>query len=385
MDVRYLAALGLATVSMSGCASGIGLRASDASALRLSRYHTFFVLDAASSGSTTTDARIRADLEGALDARGWVDVPRDEAQAVVVPHVATSGQQSYEAFYRGWGGWPWKDCAGASGATAASYTPGTLVVDIFDAESKDVLWSAVAPNAATASPDKSGGVTERAITRMFEAFPTMEPTGEEAEPVTRTDVSISSDVPRIIFEQAPAVLIQIDGMPEYKAIDGTGLTRVVNARPFIVRDDDGIHYMKVGDGWMQAYTLTGMWSLTGTVPAGAAAALARALEGRSTPIDLLEKTSLPAAPNQEGPAPAPAVHVSTTPAALIVTDGPPQFAPKEGTRLRYLQNTTARVLEEPTDQELYVHVSGEWYRAWTESGPWQHVAAADLPEDITVK
>jgi len=48
-----------------------------------------------------------------------------------------------------------------------------------------------------------------------------------------------------------------------------------------------------------------------------------------------------------------------------------------------MKNTTARVLEEPTDQELYVLVSDDWYRAWTESGPWQHVAAQDLPADIS--
>jgi hypothetical protein len=47
-----------------------------------------------------------------------------------------------------------------------------------------------------------------------------------------------------------------------------------------------------------------------------------------------------------------------------------------------MKNTTARVLEEPTDQELYVLVSGQWYRAWTEEGPWQHMNDEDLPADF---
>jgi hypothetical protein len=76
------------------------------------------------------------------------------------------------------------------------------------------------------------------------------------------------------------------------------------------------------------------------------------------------------------------VHVSTTPTVLIVTNGEPEFAPVEGSKLLYMKNTTSRVYQEPTDQELYVHVSDQWYRAWTESGPWQHVSAGDVPADL---
>lgn len=379
-----VAVIGLVTLSIGSCSYGTSLRAGDSGALRLSRYHTFFVLQGSSSGNETTDRRIRSDIETAMDARGWVDVPRDEAQAVVVTHAATAGDRSYEAFYRGWGGWPWKDSPGASTAPTMEYKPGTLVVDIFDAESKEPLWSGVAPNAAPANPDQSGHAAEQAIAKMFQSFPANEPTGDEALPVGDGSFSNGANIPRIIFEQVPAVLVRIDGMPEYRALDGTGLDRVVNARPFIVRDEDGIHYMRVGNGWMQSYTLTGMWSVAGTVPRGAEAALAQARrESETAPIDLLENSSLDAAVDQGALTVPPAVHVSTSPAALIVTNGEPQFAPVEGTRLHYMKNTTARVLEEPTDQELYVLVSGDWYRAWTESGPWQQVVAQNLPADIS--
>jgi hypothetical protein len=139
--------------------------------------------------------------------------------------------------------------------------------------------------------------------------------------------------------------------------------------------------MKIGNGWMQAYTLTGMWSVAGTVPHGAEPALARVIRDTGTAgLDLLDDQSLEV--DEAGFAITPAVHVSTTPAALIVTRGEPEFEPVDGTKLLYMKNTAGRVLEEPTDQELYVQVSGEWYRAWTESGPWQRVAAQDLPADF---
>jgi Domain of unknown function (DUF4136) len=385
MGAKHLAAIGLAALSVVNWSSVVGL-ASDRTALRLSRYHTFFVLEGTSFGNPTTDRRIRSDLETALDARGWVDVPRDEAEAVVLTHAAKAGDRSYPSFYRGWGGWPWKDCPGANASMTKEYKVGTLVVDIFDAESKEPLWSGVAPNVAPANPDKSGRGVEQAITRMFRAFPASEPTGDEALAVNDDPLSSGADVPRIIFERAPAILVQIDGTPEYQEIDGTGLAQVINARPFIARDDDGIYYMRIGEGWMQAYSLTGMWSVAGTVPHGAEAALTSALHKSSPPpIDLLESPSLEVAVGQGAHAVPPAVHVSTTATTLIVTNGMPEFAPVDGTKLLYMKNTTSRVYQEPTDQELYVLASGQWYRAWTESGPWQHVPAEDLPADLAAQ
>jgi hypothetical protein len=71
-----------------------------------------------------------------------------------------------------------------------------------------------------------------------------------------------------------------------------------------------------------------------------------------------------------------------TPAELIVMDGPPRYAPVEGMTLEYVENTTATVFKEPTDDELYVLTSGGWFRAWTNDGPWQFVPRNELPADI---
>jgi hypothetical protein len=74
--------------------------------------------------------------------------------------------------------------------------------------------------------------------------------------------------------------------------------------------------------------------------------------------------------------------VSTTPAHLIITDGPEQYKKVEGTSLEYLANTTGNVFREPTDQQLYALVSGRWFRAWTTDGPWRFMPGSDLPADI---
>ena len=127
--------------------------------------------------------------------------------------------------------------------------------------------------------------------------------------------------------------------------------------------------MKVFDGWMEAYGLTGMWSVAGVPPRGGEQALQQAVASKT--VDLLDG----ATPGRPGDTPkldegaGPTVFISTEPAELIVTDGPPRFATVEGTSLEYVENTTANVFKEPTDDELYVLASGRWFRSLDDRRP----------------
>jgi hypothetical protein len=192
----------------------------------------------------------------------------------------------------------------------------------------------------------------------------------------------SVDPPPLLFADRPAILVLIDGDPVYRPIRGTDLERIVNTKPFIVRDTAGIHYMKVFDGWMESYGFRGMWSVAGVPPPGGEQALRRAAVAKT--IDLLDGATAGTSGSRPtlDDATAPAFFISTEPAELIVTDGPARFATVEGTSLEYVENTTANIFKEPTDEELYVLISGRWLRAWTTDGPWQVVARSDLPSDI---
>jgi hypothetical protein len=168
----------------------------------------------------------------------------------------------------------------------------------------------------------------------------------------------------------------------YRDVDGTELQRIVNTTAFIVREPSGTFYLKVRHGWMEAYMLTGDWTVAGAPPDGAGEALRRAVS--ATAIDLLDvgEPEDPDSSSSVQARPVPTVYVSTTPTEVIVTDGPARFVPFAGTALQYVENTTAHVFREPTDGELFVFVSGRWYRSWTTNGPWQLVATRDLPADF---
>ncbi|HWW85042.1 MAG TPA: hypothetical protein VNZ26_15635 [Vicinamibacterales bacterium] len=191
--------------------------------------------------------------------------------------------------------------------------------------------------------------------------------------------------PRIIFTEAPALLIQIDGEPTYRHIEGTKLDRLVNTEAIIVRDPAGLHYLKVLDGWMEAYSLTGSWSVSGVSPLTFNQDWLAAFNGDRQPAST-SATVPSSSPGVAEPGPMlqanpPTIYIATEPSVLIVTDGPPRYESISGTSLKRLVNTTT-AFKEPTDDELYVFVTERWFRAWTTDGPWELVPADRLPSDI---
>jgi hypothetical protein len=376
MRAARLAVIGIAALSMASCAYGVKLHADDTRRAAASSFFTFFVLQGNSSGTSAIDRELKAEVEAALADCGMIATPPDEAKAVVIVHAATTTTHSRDTFYQGWGGWAWR-LAGAGGMNPSeTYKPGTIVVDIFDAWSKQLVWHGSAPNALSGRSGFDALNTRAirsAVASVFRNLPSASAdiawhdadAGAETHPADQTM--------KIIFAPSPALLVRIDGEPQYEDVTGTPLQRIANMRALIVRDEAGIYYFRLGDRWMQSYELTGDWSPAGIAPEGADLALRQAASERNA--DLF--TSVGAS------GPMPVVFVSTTAADLIVTDGSPQFVAVDGTSLLHVRNTTATIFKEPTDQQLYVHTSTGWFRAWTMNGPWQRVSESELPGDLT--
>ena len=357
----------------TGCSSSIRAASDYDAGVNFGKYSTFFMLKGSSSGDALLDAQVSSDVTSALMSKGWVKVSPGQGRAAVIFHVATSAEYTYASFFRGWGGWGWRWSGRDNPSTfVEDYRPGTVVVTIFDADTKRAVWRGFAADAISDTSTAPAKLRKAAVAKMFERFPAM--TVFKGEPVPAT-------AHRIIFAVAPALLIPINGDPVYRDVPGTALQRVVNAEALILRDKTNVHYLKVFDGWMEAYSLDGWWSVSGVAPGGATVALQQAEASR---VDLLDGR------NQEDGVsrprltdrPVPTVYVSTTPASLILTDGPSRFASLAGTSMEYIENTTASVFREPTDQELYVLVSGQWFRSWKTGGPWQSVPSDELPADF---
>jgi hypothetical protein len=78
-------------------------------------------------------------------------------------------QTFYDSFG---GGWYWSGFGDGIATTTVSTTPiGTLVIDIFDAPSKKLIWRGKATETLSDKPDKNEKKLEKAVEEMFKNFP----------------------------------------------------------------------------------------------------------------------------------------------------------------------------------------------------------------------
>jgi hypothetical protein len=204
----------------------------------------------------------------------------------------------------------------------------------------------------------------------------------------REQQPIKNEPPQIIISPELSILVFIDGDPAWRKVEGTELERVINTRPLVVRAASGMHYLHVFDGWLEAKALDGPWAISKSPPKELANVQKKAVE--SGQVDLLEGKTEPQKDQKKEDVPpppklkdgAPQIFVATKPTELIVTQGPPNFVPIQGTSLLFADNTTGNLFKSTLDQKTYVLVSGRWFRAPNEKGPWEFVQGDKLPEDF---
>jgi hypothetical protein len=176
MYLKRMTTAVFATVLTVGCGYTISTNTDYNRAVNFSNYHTFFMMKGNSSGNPLLDQRSSDDVKAALAAKGWTEAPEGQGTAAVVVHAATKTKHSYQTFYDGWGGgWRYRWGGGLGSATTyvQDYKVGTVVVDIFDAQSKEAIWRGSATDALSGNPDSNAKATEAAITKMFNNFPPM--------------------------------------------------------------------------------------------------------------------------------------------------------------------------------------------------------------------
>ena len=114
--------------------------------------------------------RVVKEVEEALTAKGWTKAEGAVADAAVILNGATEEKHSLSTMYSGYGGYRWGGM-GTAQTVAHEYTVGTLVVDIYDAKSKSLLFRGVAKDELSDKPEKNEKKIEKATTKMFKDFP----------------------------------------------------------------------------------------------------------------------------------------------------------------------------------------------------------------------
>jgi len=171
MTAKHLISAGAVALFTVACGYSIKTTTDYDRNVNFSNYHSFFILKGNPSGNPLMDQRAQADVESTLTSKGWMKVPEGEGQTAVVVHAATKTKHTYETFYDGWGGWRWRSGFGGATTYVNDYKVGTLVVDIFDAKTKQVIWHGSASDALSDNAKSNAEATEQAIDKMFSHFP----------------------------------------------------------------------------------------------------------------------------------------------------------------------------------------------------------------------
>ncbi len=142
------------------------------SAFDFSTVKTYSIAIATAWGNDLSERRVLTEIDEAIAAKGWKKVAGG-ADVQVVLHGATQTKRNANTFYSGMGGYGYRGFGGTGTASTVvnEYTVGMLVVDMFEAKNKNLVFRGTAEDEVSDNADRNKQRIEKAATKMFKNFP----------------------------------------------------------------------------------------------------------------------------------------------------------------------------------------------------------------------
>jgi len=135
-----------------------------------SKYKTFSFEKIQTEDQLWVD-RIKSAVGASLTARGLSQVDSGGDISVVAVGM-TKTQQRLDTFYNGFGGgWRWGGRFGDATTTTETYQVGTLVVDLFDSNTKELLWRGSASGTVSSKSNNNIKNLDKGVQKMFKNYP----------------------------------------------------------------------------------------------------------------------------------------------------------------------------------------------------------------------
>jgi len=165
-----------ALVAVAGSAAAQQVNTEADPGYDFSKIKTFSAKIATPWGNPIGQNMVLEDVQQGIEKKGWQQAPEGAADAEVLIHGATQQKHNLNTFYSGMGGgWGWRGFGGmgmaTSTTTTSEYTEGTLVVDIYDAHTKQLVWRGTATDEIKSKQEKREKQMEKASEKLFKKFP----------------------------------------------------------------------------------------------------------------------------------------------------------------------------------------------------------------------
>ncbi len=167
MKTRYALCAVLACIA-SAVALGQQVSVNYNKSQSFSQYHTYtWASDNANQIQNSILAQeAKTDIDNALQGKGLQMVPESQNPDVILTASGGMKQQtSYSAMgMRGFGG-------GMGTITPEQNVIGTMIVDLYDAKTKSLVWRGIAQNTLSNNGSKNSQMVSKAVVKMFKQWP----------------------------------------------------------------------------------------------------------------------------------------------------------------------------------------------------------------------
>ena len=135
--------------------------------VNFSKFRTFMWIREPVTDEPFAAERIRKAVNLQLTARGLRQV-REGADLAIGANLATEEKRTWETYYSG-SGWDWGP--GWTTTVEKTYDVGTLTVDVFDANTKKIVWQGIGIDTIPSKAEKRIKDRDKQIEKMFKDFP----------------------------------------------------------------------------------------------------------------------------------------------------------------------------------------------------------------------
>jgi len=137
-----------------------------------SKYHTYKWVEIAGGDrpNQIVDAEIKQAVDAQLTQKGLTKTDDEKADLYVGYQVAVTHQQQWNAYGMGGG---WRFGGGMASATSSTINIGTLVLDMYDPSTKQLVWSGRATKTLdpSASQEKKQKNLNKAMAKLLKNYP----------------------------------------------------------------------------------------------------------------------------------------------------------------------------------------------------------------------
>ena len=135
-----------------------------------SKYHTYkwIAIEGASHPNQIVDAEIKQAVDAQLSTKGLTKTDDEKADLYVGYQIAVDQEKQWNAYGMGgrWGG-------GMASATQSTISIGSLVIDMYDPGTKDLVWTGTASKSIDPSSNqqKNQNNLNKAMAKLLKNYP----------------------------------------------------------------------------------------------------------------------------------------------------------------------------------------------------------------------